>query len=282
MEKNRDNKTNPDTEPGQLRLRYVPAEKGREVANSIRKALGAMKGVERVRINPFSGSVLIHQDSQGTDLETILNAVRQMDDLKDIQWQSLPREADSTDPPTVQSLTLRGEMGVAIKRASFQIASNLYGPGTAFGLSDGSIIPQPVKVHVTPGRMRLKVPELKGNKPLGRQIEKILKNLETVRHVHARPLTGSLVIKFHGDSLSPAMIIKLLQEQGCFCRGMIETIEDSDEYRDISGPIVRKVIGRTARKTAAEAVNRLFSIARKIISNNPSLDSEVTPDIDEN
>ena len=262
-----------DVDPGQVRLHHLPGVKSSDVANSIRKALGSLEGVNSVRINPSSGSVLIRHDSDKMDPDSILDAVSQVEDLKGISWDDREGGAESEETVTVRPGSLSREVSRAVEKALFQIASSLFGPAVAYGLTEGNHVandePLPVKVHLTPGRMRLKVPELKRNKPLARKLEESLMDLDQVLSVRARPLTGSLVVKFQPGSLTSAEVVKLLRESGCFRQGVThldDEARESLEAREVSNRIISRVVGRAARRAAMEAVSQLFSMARKVVS----------------
>jgi hypothetical protein len=49
-------------------------------------------------------------------------------------------------------------------------------------------------LHATTGRIRIRVPEVKGNAPLAREIQHQLADFRGVRRVEASPLTGSVLV----------------------------------------------------------------------------------------
>jgi hypothetical protein len=56
---------------------------------------------------------------------------------------------------------------------------------------------EPVELlHATPGRIRLRVPEVKANPALAREIQKQFSTFKGVRRVEANPLTGSVLVLY--------------------------------------------------------------------------------------
>ena len=68
--------------------------------------------------------------------------------------------------------------------------------------------------HVTPGRLRIKIPPVKGSPETGQKVERVVKNLEGVSSVAANPLTGNVLILFDPESVTHREIIERLVQQG--------------------------------------------------------------------
>ncbi len=71
-------------------------------------------------------------------------------------------------------------------------------------------------MHSVPGRLRIKIPEIKGHTEKARSIQLILKEIEGVESIRANTITGSIVIKYDGDRLPSERILTILTEQGHF------------------------------------------------------------------
>ncbi|MBI4865278.1 MAG: hypothetical protein HY815_34195, partial [Candidatus Riflebacteria bacterium] len=60
--------------------------------------------------------------------------------------------------------------------------------------------------HQTPGRVRFSLPALRGQPRLGSELQTQLKRLKDVDEVTVTPISGSLVIRYHGARLDAALL----------------------------------------------------------------------------
>lgn len=67
-------------------------------------------------------------------------------------------------------------------------------------------------VHALPGRVRLKVAQVKGNKTLARRAEKKLAQVPGIKQVEAKANTGSLLIHYDPEVLFAAASMGILEE----------------------------------------------------------------------
>ena len=70
-------------------------------------------------------------------------------------------------------------------------------------------------LHVLDGRLRIKVPEVKGDPLKASKVVGTLRKLRGVTYVHANPTTGSVVVLFEPEVISPEQIVQVLRETGC-------------------------------------------------------------------
>ena len=68
--------------------------------------------------------------------------------------------------------------------------------------------------HDTPGRLRVRITAVRGNPPLGNQIEELLINTWGITGVSVRLTTGSVVIKYDPQILDANRILNFLAEHG--------------------------------------------------------------------
>jgi Heavy metal associated domain 2 len=59
--------------------------------------------------------------------------------------------------------------------------------------------PRAYRVHRTPGRIRLKIPERRGDHAFFAEIAELLRRFSAVTQVECNPLTGSLLLHHFGD-----------------------------------------------------------------------------------
>ncbi|HMB05675.1 MAG TPA: hypothetical protein VKP69_18310 [Isosphaeraceae bacterium] len=57
-------------------------------------------------------------------------------------------------------------------------------------------------LHATPGRIRLRIPEVKSNPALAREIQKQISGYQGVRRVEANPITGSVLVLYALEAAS--------------------------------------------------------------------------------
>lgn len=69
-------------------------------------------------------------------------------------------------------------------------------------------------IHQTPGRLRVRIPGIKGVEAAGEAITKILRDLEGVRLASVNTITGSVIIQHDPDSSSGDDILERLAEHG--------------------------------------------------------------------
>ncbi len=69
-------------------------------------------------------------------------------------------------------------------------------------------------IHNTPGRLRLKIPQLKRNVRLADEISLLLNEKNGVQSVEINTLTGSLKVNFNDSVVSSNLLLNLLSQEG--------------------------------------------------------------------
>jgi hypothetical protein len=69
-------------------------------------------------------------------------------------------------------------------------------------------------IHNTPGRLRLKIPQLKRNIMLADEISLMLREKRGVQSVEINTLTGSLKVNFNDSIISSNSLLNLLSQEG--------------------------------------------------------------------
>jgi len=69
-------------------------------------------------------------------------------------------------------------------------------------------------VHALEGRLRIKIPEVKGAPSQAREVEEHLQLLTGMEEVSANPVTGNVLILYNPSLLREDQIISTLQELG--------------------------------------------------------------------
>ena len=73
----------------------------------------------------------------------------------------------------------------------------------------------PVYIHALEGRLRIKVPEVRGASDSAREIESRLCALPGVDQATANPVTGNVLVLYDPRRISHAQIVDLLRSWGC-------------------------------------------------------------------
>ena len=69
-------------------------------------------------------------------------------------------------------------------------------------------------VHSVPGRLRIKVPGIKRNPELCRNILHLIMDLDGVHHVSTNQITGSVTVRYDDKQLYAASILAFLMKNG--------------------------------------------------------------------
>ena len=72
-----------------------------------------------------------------------------------------------------------------------------------------------IYLHVLDGRLRIKVPEVKGAPLKASKVMEDLSKLHGVTYVQANPTTGSVLVLFESEIISSEQIVQALRQTGC-------------------------------------------------------------------
>ena len=117
--------------------------------------------------------------------------------------------------------------------------------------------------HAIPGRLRIKIPQVKDSQVNAQKVERVLRSIEGVNSVKANPLTGNVLVLFDSDSLTHADVIEILVQQGYLKRNR------KDSSRSQRTPLERllhpeyigKAVADVALQTAVE-----FAVKRALLA----------------
>ena len=71
-------------------------------------------------------------------------------------------------------------------------------------------------VHHTPGRVRVRIPDIKGDARKGKRVEKLFENVEGIDEVTLNALTGSVVVHYDTDMTGSDAVLRILKENDYF------------------------------------------------------------------
>lgn len=69
--------------------------------------------------------------------------------------------------------------------------------------------------HILDGRIRIKVPEVKGSHAMAGEMESQLAKLDGVAHVKANPLTGYVLVLFDSQVISHYHVFAVIKDLNC-------------------------------------------------------------------
>lgn len=104
-------------------------------------------------------------------------------------------------------------------------------------------------LHVVPGRVRVKIPIIKGDERKAQDIESNLANLTGIQSVSANSLTGSVVVCYDSNLADSDHILQALKRQGYFDETKVMT---NDQYIQNAASKVGQSIGRALFGLAIE------------------------------
>jgi hypothetical protein len=80
-------------------------------------------------------------------------------------------------------------------------------------------------VHQIPGRMRVRIPEMRGDAACAREIERLL-DVYGVGDAKASELTGSVVVRYDTDSVTHDRLLTILNHHGYYDDARVISYED--------------------------------------------------------
>lgn len=69
-------------------------------------------------------------------------------------------------------------------------------------------------LHVTGGRLRIKIPQVKNSRKAALKIELFLRSLDGITSVKANPLTGNVLVFFDSDCLKHEDVVETIRKHG--------------------------------------------------------------------
>jgi hypothetical protein len=117
-------------------------------------------------------------------------------------------------------------------------------------------------VHDIPGRLRVRIPSIKGNPETAEDVRRILKAIEGIDSTAVNTVTGSVVINYNIKTLDSEKILSTLDQKGYFHRSQAIT---SDEYiqstvSKVSGVVGKALIGLFLEKTFEGSMLSLLTV----------------------
>ncbi|MFP4348481.1 MAG: HMA2 domain-containing protein [Thermodesulfobacteriota bacterium] len=99
-------------------------------------------------------------------------------------------------------------------------------------------------IHNVPGRLRVKIPGLKGDPKRGRKAAELIEAMDGIDTVKVTPLTGSVIVYYDPDTAIPSRILDALEANGYFERTEQKTspVRTAFEQKVSTEAVFRKVL----------------------------------------
>ncbi len=96
-------------------------------------------------------------------------------------------------------------------------------------------------IHDTPGRIRIKIPSIKGKEDRGRVALELLESLAGIENVSINLLTGSIVIKYDPTTTSAEAMLNVLSNSGFVS---LEAAEKKNNVVDKNTAMASEALGK--------------------------------------
>jgi hypothetical protein len=122
----------------------------------------------------------------------------------------------------------------------------------------GIDLPMKFYLHHVPGRLRVRIPNLRNNAEMSAQVKKLL-CINGTRQVSVRPLTGSVTVTYDPAVIGAADLLGLLKDNGLFQEDRVVTLDSQ----------LRRATDNAARKVSRAAFG--WAVGRVLEANGLSL-----------
>lgn len=115
-------------------------------------------------------------------------------------------------------------------------------------------------VHHVPGRMRVRVRHLKGNREAGRRLCARLRLLGGVRQAAANPATGSIIVHYDHRLVAIADLWRVLHEAGAVDAPAPPIVQDPIARDPIARDHEYSIVPQTAQSAAETLFKQLIAV----------------------
>lgn len=105
--------------------------------------------------------------------------------------------------------------------------------------------------HSLDGRLRIKIPAVKGTPAEARRLERDLGTLRGILEVRANPTTGNVLILYHADEVNQYAIVSSLTDGGWLRRDADGQVQNASAVRGIPQKVAESLVA-----TAVESALR--------------------------
>jgi len=114
-------------------------------------------------------------------------------------------------------------------------------------------------IHTLPGRLRVKVPQIKRNAAKAASLRTAMMGLPAVRDASANPTTGNLLVIFDGEAASHDLILTAIAEAGYLEPDLVPLEQrNPDRHGDLLDGAASYLLQVALKVVIEQAVARLF------------------------
>lgn len=113
-------------------------------------------------------------------------------------------------------------------------------------------------IHALEGRLRIKVPEIKGSPVRAGELEKRVSWQPGIDYIKANPTTGNVLIYYNSQKIEQESILKVMQESGYFqfSNSLSLNVAGSQEAKN---SIMENLVASVAQSIMEVALTRLVT-----------------------
>ena len=117
--------------------------------------------------------------------------------------------------------------------------------------------------HAIPGRLRIKILQVKSSQVNAQKVERVLRSLDGVNSVTANPLTGNVLVLFDSQSLTHTDVLETLIRQGYLKKNRkdLRRSQRTVTERLLHPEYIGKAVADVALQTAVE-----FAVKRALLA----------------
>jgi copper chaperone CopZ len=113
-------------------------------------------------------------------------------------------------------------------------------------------------IHALDGRLRVRVPEIKGSPVRAGELEKQVKWQPGIDYIKANPTTGNVLVYYDSEKIGQERILKAMQESGYlqFSNSQALNVAESNEAKT---SIMENLVASVAQSIMEVALTRLVT-----------------------
>jgi hypothetical protein len=113
-------------------------------------------------------------------------------------------------------------------------------------------------IHALEGRLRIKVPGIKGSPVKAEELEKQVSWQPGIDYIKANPTTGNVLIYYDSQRIEQESILRTLQESG-YLRTLDFRSLDGKESKDVTTSIMGNLVASVTQSLMEVALTRLVT-----------------------
>lgn len=113
-------------------------------------------------------------------------------------------------------------------------------------------------IHALDGRLRIKVPEIKGSPLRAGELEKQVKWQPGIDYIKANPTTGNVLVYYDSEKIGQEHILKVMQESGYLQFSSSQVLNGAGS-KEAQTSIMENLVASVAQSLMEAALTRLVT-----------------------